>query len=122
MLKPLVLITAIIYTSFITILNFINLKSIPQVGLGFEDKIYHVGAYMVFSFLWASWLLISDRKSALKWLLIFCLAYGIALEFLQQIINPSRTFDLLDLTSNCFGVIFGIIIARWFIKQNVKLN
>jgi VanZ family protein len=120
--KVLVLIGAIVMTALLTIVNFINLKSIPQVGLGYEDKLYHVGVYMVFSFLWAYWSLLYFKKNVIFITGLSCLFYGILLEILQNIVNPSRTFDMLDLLSNCLGVVFGIVIAAFWYKQNVKLN
>ncbi|WP_157962294.1 VanZ family protein [Winogradskyella aurantiaca] len=116
------LIAAIGYSVFITVINFINLESIPQVGLGFEDKIYHVGAYMVFSFLWGAWSRLKYPIIALKSVFIVCLLYGVFLEAIQHLINSSRTFDALDLAANCCGVLFGIVIVRFLSKKKVKLN
>ena len=120
--KILVLVGAIFSTALLTVINFINLGSIPQIGLGFEDKLYHVGAYMVFSFLWGYWSLLHYGRNTLLIAGLSCLFYGILLEIIQNTVNSNRTFDLLDLLSNCLGVVFGIVIAAFWYKQNVKLN
>jgi VanZ family protein len=120
--KLLVLIAAITVTLLVTIVNFINLKSVPNVGLGYEDKIYHTVVYLIFAFLWGNWCLLHYSKRTLWVCALLCLIYGIALELLQHSVNSSRTFDLADLLSNCTGVVFGTIIVALFMKQKVKLN
>ncbi len=122
MLRTVLLSAAIGYSVFITVINFINLEAVPQVGLGYEDKIYHVGAYMVFSFLWGTWALFKHPIVTLKVVFFSCLLYGVLLETVQHLINPSRTFDFLDLAANCLGVLFGIIIVHLWSKKKVKLN
>jgi VanZ family protein len=121
-LKNLLLSLAVAFTVFLSIINFVNLKEVPKVGLGFEDKLYHVGAYMVFSFLWAYWTLMRFSTPLLKTVFLLCLAYGVLMESLQQMINPSRTFDLGDLLSNCIGVVIGMVIAAQLSKRKVKLK
>ena len=103
-------------------MNFISLDSVPQFGWGFEDKIYHVGAYVVFSVLWASWMYLRFDNSRLRVLAVCCLGYGALLELVQQIVNPKRTFDLLDLISNCTGVVIGIIFVSYYFERIVKLK
>ena len=122
MLKNLVLLTAVLYTALITIMNFISLDSVPQFGWGFEDKIYHVGAYAVFSFLWALWRCLRLKKNNLKILTLCCVGYGIVLELVQHAVNPNRTFDPLDLLSNCTGVIIGIIFVWYYFTRIVNLK
>jgi VanZ family protein len=119
--NKLLLFVAIGFTVFITVINFIHLKSIPELGSDYDDKIYHVGVYMVFSFLWVLWSVIKFKSPRLlSRVLLSCLAYGILLEVFQQIINPSRTFDIFDLLANCAGVLFGtVIVVLW---NNKTLN
>jgi len=119
--SKLVLLAAVVFTVVITLVNFINLRSIPEIGSGYDDKIYHVGVYMVFSFLWALWTLMKfkDRRF-LKLVMLACLAYGVLLELCQHLINPNRTFDIFDLFANCGGVLFGTVIVVVWAKKTLN--
>ena len=103
-------------------MNFINLTSVPQFGWGFEDKIYHVGVYVVFSFLWALWMYLRFENNYLKLLITCCVCYGIILELVQKIVNPNRTFDPFDILANCIGVLIGIVFVRYYNTCIVKLK
>ena len=120
--KTVLLILALAYTSLLTIVNFITLQSIPEIGLGIEDKIYHVLAYMVFSVFWALWYVKQFKAINPTLLIFFGLFYGVTLESFQHIVNPSRTFDPYDMLANCLGVVIGIVFVTVLIKQKVKLN
>lgn len=115
-------VASVAYTIFLTVVNLINLKSVPKIGFSFDDKLYHVGAYSVFAFLWGLAASTTKRKSALLLTFIATICYGITMEMIQHKLNPSRTFDMIDMLSNCIGVVFGTIIAALVCKQKVKLN
>lgn len=114
------LLGAIVYTIALVIVTFINLGDVPDLGSSFDDKIYHVIAYAVLSYLWCSYFRpIKSNKIDLK-VVIALLAFGAFLEAIQQQINPNRTTDLVDLLSNCVGVFIGTVLAK---RYNIfKLN
>lgn len=122
MAKPFWFIISIAYTIFLAILSFINVHGLPSYGSSFDDKINHFGAYTVLAILWAYYLLLRSNKKALLITTLGTMGYGIIIEFLQNRINPLRTFDLFDIVANCLGVIFGIIIVHYILKHKVKIN
>ena len=113
---------SIAYTIFLTVVSLISLGDLPELGSDFDDKLYHLGAYIVLGFLWAWVAQTTRKKNALIISLLVTLLYGIFLEMIQHKLNPTRTFDLVDMLSNCIGVGFGTIIAAFVYKQKVKLN
>jgi VanZ family protein len=119
--KKVWLIAAVVYTVFLTVMSLINLDAVPEIGSDFDDKIYHFLAYLVLGFLWVWVALNSTVTKAWSRALLYCLFYGVALELIQHQINSNRTFDIIDMLSNCVGVLFGTIIAHYIFKQNVKL-
>jgi len=71
----------------------------PIVGF---DKIVHIGLFGVWIILW----LLASRD---KTILFICLgiAYGIGLEFYQQLLPFDRTFDWWDALADAVGVLLG---------------
>lgn len=120
MLKKLLLLGSTIYTVALVLVTLIDLEDIPSLGSSFDDKIYHLLAYVLLAFLWISYA--RPFKSKRINILVFgaVLSFGILLELIQHQINANRTYDIIDLLSNCLGVTLGTFIARLF---NVfKLN
>ena len=114
--KKSLLLVAIIYTIWLTIVSLISLKSIPNLGFSFDDKIYHLLAYLVLAFLWITYF--KHRKAKYLTLIVFSstILFGVVLELIQHQLNPNRTYDTYDLIANCLGVILGTLIA---LKINV---
>lgn len=109
MVKKLLLVAAIIYTIALTIVSVINLGGVPSLGSSFDDKIYHLLAYVILAFLWVTYFKFSKKKYSIFMSIIL---FGVALELIQHKINPNRTYDTYDLISNCLGVIVGTLIAH----------
>jgi VanZ family protein len=119
-LKKLLLLASIIYTAALVLVTLIDLEDIPSLGSSFDDKIYHLLAYVVLAFLWMSYARAFKSKEIIAVVFIGLLLFGVALELVQHQINANRTYDIIDLLSNCVGVALGTFIARLF---NVfKLN
>ena len=102
--------------------SLINLKAVPKIGFSFDDKIYHLGAYIILGFLWVYSAIKEASIERLKLACILTLCYGVVMELIQHQLNPMRTFDVVDMLFNCLGVIFGTIIAKYFYRMKVKLN
>lgn len=89
-------------------------KDIPTAPVAGFDKIVHTGLFAVWIILW---LLAYPDKPALI-LVLSGMAYGLGLEFYQQILPCDRTFDWWDAAADSVGVLLGftfksIIVDRY---------
>jgi VanZ family protein len=120
-IKKGLLLVALVYTLALVVVTFIDLNGVPELGSSFDDKIYHTLAYVGLGFLWLTYFkYIKSLKHTLPVFLVV-LSFGILMELLQHQINANRTFDLVDLLSNCLGVSVGTIIAHYcnILKLNI---
>lgn len=96
-----------------------NLHSVPSLGSSFDDKIYHVLAYSILSFLWISAFKTNSAKTK-NLAFVSLMLYAITTEVLQHQVNPNRTFDWYDMLGNLSGIFIGTFFA---VKFNIlKLN
>ena len=102
---------AIVYTIALVTVSLINLSGVPSLGSSFDDKIYHVIAYLGLAFLWITYFKPRKKKKSLIIIFLFIIMFGMVLELMQHQLNPNRTYDTYDLMANCLGVMFGAIIA-----------
>ena len=109
MLKKLLLPSAVIYTILLTVVSLITLRDIPSIGTDFDDKLYHVLAYVILTVIW---FLAIDQPSNTKttWkIIMFCILFGIIIEAIQGKVNVNRAGDFLDVGANVIGVFLGAI-------------
>lgn len=86
------------------------------------DKIVHV---MLFGSLAWSFYYFFDKTTiqALKsvraqaWAMIFCIVYGIAMEYYQKWYVPSRGFEVKDMIADAAGVIFALPLYQLWKKR-----
>ena len=105
---------AIIYTIVLVVVSLINLSGVPSLGSSFDDKIYHLIAYLGFSFLWITYVKRVRKNNNISFAFIAVILFGVVLELIQHQLNPNRTYDTIDLIANCTGVVFGTLIAIKF--------
>ena len=110
--KNLFLLGSIAYTIVLVIVTLINLNGVPSLGSSFDDKIYHVIAYIGLAFLWITYFKPNKKRHILSLVFICAILFGVALEVIQHQLNPNRTYDIYDLIANCIGVLIGTLIAR----------
>ena len=102
---------SIAYTVALVIASLISLHSVPSLGSSFDDKIYHVVAYLGLSLLWVTYFKPFKTKY-IPFIVLFVAAFlGFILELLQYLVNPNRTYDTYDLIANSIGAIIGTLIA-----------
>lgn len=105
------LLVSISYTLALVIASLISLNGVPSLGSSFDDKIYHVIAYLGLAFLWANYFKPFKTKH-IPFVIFFTAAFfGYILEVLQYLLNPNRTYDTYDLIANSIGAFFGTLIA-----------
>jgi VanZ family protein len=99
---------ALAYASLIFLLSSIPTLKSPDIGISFEDKIYHAIEYAVFGFLLQRGADATGRRSAKLFLLVF--AAGVcyaATDEIHQWFVPGRQCDFFDFLSDAAGVLAG---------------
>jgi len=88
-------------------------KSIPHISwlelLSF-DKFVHASIFFGLQVLTMRAFIFSPSFTKIKWLiLLFCVAYGGALEIMQSAFFSERSGDLFDFIANSFGCVCGLL-------------
>ncbi len=122
MLRRYLIIVFIIYSVLVSYFCL----SIPSgiTNIGSWDKIAHALTYAGFGILSC---LIAITKKQLFFLMLLCIFYGIAIEYLQSLISY-RTASLNDVLANFAGLFIGLMISRLihyffplpFLKKPIK--
>lgn len=81
-------------------------KDIPAAPVVGFDKIVHAGLFIGWIVLWC---LAYPHKR--KMLVVIGMAYGLGLEFYQQLLPFERTFDWWDAVADAAGVLLGYSIV-----------
>ena len=116
MLKKYALIIAILYTLVITILSFISINNVPDLGFEYQDKIAHVLIYIFFTLVWYIFFQRLQLSRAVSKSIFLALIYGIVIEVLQGSLTVSRQFDYYDIAAN----IIGALLIVPFLKLNER--
>ena len=74
----------IVYTLAIIALSFMNLRELPELKTGFDDKIFHCIAYALFCLLWYLCFEALKIKSSLIFAIVFSIVFGGLIEILQS--------------------------------------
>lgn len=77
------------------------------------DKLQHAAAYASLM-LWFAQLYVSSASR--RWLALSLFALGVGMEF-GQMFTPNRTFSVLDMVANAFGVLLG-----WYVSPPRTTN
>jgi len=95
-----------LYT-FLLLILFIYPFSSANLNPLASDKLIHFGLFTIFTILW---LLSYANKYNQIIILILIVFFSFFIELLQYISPFGRTFSLMDILSNMFGIIFGFFI------------
>ncbi|MCF2501777.1 VanZ family protein [Dyadobacter sp. CY107] len=87
-------------------------KDIPSAPVAGFDKIVHGGLFIIWITLWT---LIYPKKATL--LVLLGMAYGLGLEFYQQLLPFDRTFDWWDAVADTAGVLIGFAFKSLVIDR-----
>ena len=118
--KRLALALAVGYTLFLTILSLISINGIPKLGSSFDDKIYHLGAYVMLTLLWYNAFLSTGWKNKILISSLVPLGYGIIVEVLQGTFTTYRSEDIEDVFANSIGVLLAILLIVLYRKIKLK--
>jgi len=115
--KNLYLFFLILFIFFITILSLKESISFASNFVSYIDKIFHVSAYIVLTYLCSRYLILSKPSLSLTKTLvivaIFLTIYGIVIEVLQTVLTENRVGEFEDVLANILGIALGSFIFRY---------
>ncbi|MGY0393503.1 VanZ family protein [Bizionia sp. KMM 8389] len=125
MLKKHSLLISIAYSVALLTVSLVrlDLNEIAEIAPSYSDKIFHFGAYALFTGLWFYTLHTQFNYSVFKTLLIVVLtsiSFGTIIEVLQTELTNTRHFDFYDIAANIGGVLLATIIFVLYKKSDVK--
>jgi len=119
---------AIIWNVAILVFCLVNLSNVNQVSsirIPHIDKIVHFIFYTTSSFLW-SWALLTKTSKHyqlnLVLIVVSLIAFGLAVECLQDIMPTKRSFEWYDVIANTMGVLFGTSIYLLYEKLKPRIS
>jgi len=80
------------------------------------DKLLHIMAYGILSFLWMYHLNRKGRLHSVRNSLIISIVFGILLECAQYGFFTGRRFEFLDIIANIMGAVMGVIFTKYLLK------
>jgi len=98
-----------------------NAGILKLFGIPHFDKVAHLGAYGVWSFLFlfAAQKTLGDAKKIKLWIIGVLVLVGCGLEFGQYYMHEGRSFEVLDMVANSLGAIcgtFGMTIFKKYFQ------
>lgn len=114
---------AVAFTAIVLLLTHIPKEAMPpRLQENPHDKLHHVIAYGVITFLFILSLKVSSTPFLFSLLFFAILAIGIADEVTQPLVN--RTASLADIAANIIGIVtvllFSMVGKRQFQKTNTE--
>ncbi|WP_405293816.1 VanZ family protein [Algibacter sp. Ld11] len=123
MLKKSAIVLAVLYTVALVTVCLISLEDMPKVDVSNGDKIFHFGAYAVFTVLWYGAFMFNfklEKMKALLYATIFAVLFGIVIEVLQDTMTDYRAMDIYDAVANSLGALLTALILWRINKLQVK--
>ncbi|MGB3605595.1 VanZ family protein [Psychroserpens sp.] len=121
-LKKLALPLVVVYVIALTVASLMRLTDVPSFGSSFDDKIYHLVAYFMFTLLVFNYLSSKHIKKAILVSVVLTICYGIIIEVLQYALTTHRSFDGFDVIANSLGAMLAAITLRIVVKSKIKMN
>lgn len=112
-LKKQFFLMSILYATALAVVCLIKLNNLPNIGVSFGDKIFHLLAYLVLTFLWVNTFIYKfkfKKESAIVYGGVLCIAFGIIIEVLQGSVTSYRSSDIYDVVANTLGVLIMVLI------------
>jgi VanZ family protein len=110
------IIALILYSALIIVLTLISVKDVQKVMLfPFQDKIVHIGMFLVWGFLLALILHYSDNFSKTVYFLSGGALFS-AVDELLQFLSSGRSVEFADWASDIFGISLGLLALYFILK------
>ncbi|WCO03709.1 VanZ family protein [Psychroserpens ponticola] len=110
----------LVYIIALTYGSLGNISGVPKLGFTFDDKIYHLLAYAILTFLLFNYIRTTQVKKAILLSASIAFVYGIIIEVLQSTLTDFRTPDYYDVLANTIGVVFIMLLLRFKTKLKLK--
>lgn len=124
MRKQQLLVLSLLFTVLLTYLGLKETDQLTSNLMANFDKVFHVLAYVMLTFLWTTclWLYHPIFKLNKLFLIIFStlLVYGIIIEVLQSKFTTTRLFEINDLIANMSGILLGAIFFKFVVIPKLK--
>jgi hypothetical protein len=88
-------------------------KDIPAAPIMGFDKIVHSGLFTA----WIIFFLLTYPQKSTMLLIVLGMAYGLGLEFYQQLLPFDRTFDWWDAVADAAGVMLGFLVKTQILDR-----
>jgi VanZ family protein len=82
------------------------------------DKYVHVFLFGALTFFWITGLRKQGLNHPVTISVLCCIAYGMLIEILQEVMNLGRAFEWLDIGADMVGVLLASVIAKIFVLKN----
>ncbi len=113
---PAVLLACIILT-----LSSIPRLQPPELGVEFEDKIFHVIAYLALGLALCHSAHNLYHRSLSQIIYTLCIGIPFAmLDECHQALIPGRLSSVYDFLADTLGILFAILFYYWFVKALIK--
>jgi VanZ family protein len=119
-LKYFLLVITICYTLVLGFVSLATFSSLPEIGTGYDDKIFHCLAYGVLFLLWYFTLNSLKAAKPIFSAIIVSLIYGIIIEVLQGQITTNRQLDVFDAIANLVGITIAALFVIFRNRRIVK--
>jgi VanZ family protein len=102
--KIVLLFVALGYSITLAVLSLVSNDTLPNLGTNYDDKVYHLLAYALLTFLWFK--VFTNFKTSKPILLAFIISivFGIIIEVLQEEFTIARDPSIMDVLANSIGV------------------
>lgn len=123
MLKKYLLVATIFYSLSLVVVCLLPLKKVPDIGVSFGDKVFHMLSYIVLTCLWFYSFYVHfkiDRRKSLAYACVLSVVFGIIIEVLQEVLTNTRHADILDVLANSLGVLIAASIILLINRNTVK--
>ena len=118
--KKIVLVITMGYTIVLAVLSLISNDTIPHFGTNYEDKIFHLIAYGLLTFLWYNVFFNLNSKHPITIAFVVSIIYGIIIEVLQGQFTVARDPSFMDIIANSIGVTIVVLFLTFRKKTTVK--
>ena len=111
---------SLFYTLVITVLSLVQLRDIPKLNTGFDDKIVHFLIYAIFCLMWFLSFYSFKIKRSLFAASAFSILFGLIIELIQSQATVYRTGEVLDFFANTIGALAMTMLI--YLKKEVVIK
>jgi VanZ family protein len=108
--KIVLLFVAAGYSITLAVLSLVSNDTLPNLGTDYDDKVYHLLAYALLTFLWFKVFTNFNNSKPILLAFIISIVFGIIIEVLQGAFTVVRDPSIMDILANSIGVVIVSLI------------